>query len=130
MKARELVWLGTRTVNFDDTVRFFGDTLGLRKVHEEPDFTVVVLPNGDKVEIFGCGDREHEFFDAGPVAGFLFDDVREARADLEGAGISFIGLVHEAEDGGSWSHFSGPDGSVYEVTTPAKPEPERQGYEL
>ena len=122
MKAKGLVWLGTRTRNFDDTVRFFGDTLGLRKAHEEPDFTVLLLPNGDKVEVFGPGDGEHEFFDAGPVAGFLVDDVREARADLEAAGISFIGPVHEADDGGSWSHFRGPDGNVYEVTTPAKPE--------
>jgi catechol 2,3-dioxygenase-like lactoylglutathione lyase family enzyme len=120
MKARGLVWLGTRTPNFDDTVRFFGDTLGLRAVHEEPDFAVFRLPNGDKVEVFGPGDEEHEHFDKGPLAGFLVDDVWEARADLEAAGIAFIGPVHEADDGGSWSHFRGPDGNVYEVTTPAK----------
>jgi len=96
-------------------------------VHEEPAFTVLLLPNGDKVEVFGPGDRDHEFFDAGPVAGFLVDDVRGARAELEAAGISFIGRVHEADDGGTWSHFRGPDGNVYEVTTPAEPEPERQG---
>ena len=90
MKARGLVWLGRRTRNFDDTVRFFGDTLGLRKSYEEPDFT-----------------------------GFLVDDVREARADLEAAGISFLGPVHESDDGAAWSHFRGPDGNVYEITTPA-----------
>jgi catechol 2,3-dioxygenase-like lactoylglutathione lyase family enzyme len=121
MKARGLVWLGTRTRNFDDTVRFFGDTLGLRAVHEEPDFAVFRLPDGHKVEVFGPGDEEYVHFDKGPVAGFLVDDVREARADLEAAGIAFIGPVHEADDGGSWSHFRGPDGNVYEVTTPAKP---------
>jgi catechol 2,3-dioxygenase-like lactoylglutathione lyase family enzyme len=92
MKARGLVWLGTRTRNFDDTVRFFGDTLCLRTVHEEPDFAVFRLPNGDKVEVFGPGDEEHEHFDKGPVAGFLVDDVREACADLEAAGIAFIGV--------------------------------------
>jgi len=102
MKARGLVWLGTRTRNFDDTVRFFGDTLGLRAVHEGPDFAVFRLPNGDKVEVFGPGDEEHEHLDKGPVAGFLVDDVREGRPDLEAAGIAFIGPVHE-------------------VTTPAKP---------
>ena len=121
MKAKGLIWLGTRTPNFDDTVRFFGGTLGLPAVHEEPDFTVFRLPNGDKIEVFGPGDREHEHFDTGPVAGFLVDDVKKARADLEAAGITFIGTVHEAADGGSWSHFRGPDGNVYEVTTPAKP---------
>ena len=109
MKAKGLVWLGTRTRKFDDTVRFFGDALGLRLEHEEPGFTVFRLPNGDKVEVFGPCDQDHEHFTTGPVAGFVVDDVREARADLEGAGISFIGPVHEADDGGSWSHFTGPE---------------------
>ena len=116
MQARGLVWLGTRTLKFDDTVRFFGDTLGLGMVREEPDFAVFRVPNGDTVEVFGPGDREHERFTTGPVVGFLVDDVREARADLEGAGIRFIGPVHEADDGGFWSHLTGPDGNVYEIT--------------
>ena len=83
-----MVWLGTRTRNFDETVRFFGDTLGLHKSHEAPDFTVFRLPNGDTVEVFGPSDKGHEHFNRGPVAGFLVDDVREARADLEAAGIA------------------------------------------
>lgn len=116
MKAKGLVWVGTRTRKFDDTVRFVGEILGLRMEHEEPDFAVFRLPNGDKVEVFGPGDRDHEHFTTGPVVGFLVDDVTEARADLEQAGITFIGRVHEAEDGGSWSHFTGPDGNVYEIT--------------
>ena len=120
MKARGLVWLGTRTRNFDETVRFFEDTLGMRKSHEEPDFTAFRLPNGDTVEVFGPGDTEHEHFDTGPVAGFLVDDVREARADLEAAGISFLSPIRESDDGAGWSHFRGPDGNVYEITKPAK----------
>jgi len=123
MKAKGLVWLGTRTRNFDDTVRFFGDTFGLSAVHEEPDFTVLRLLNGDTVEVFGPGDGEHEHFDTGPVAGFLVDDVARARAELEAASITSIGPVHEADDGGSWSHFRGPDGNVYEITTPAPERP-------
>jgi catechol 2,3-dioxygenase-like lactoylglutathione lyase family enzyme len=33
-----------------------------------------------------------------------------------------VGLVpeNEPDDGAAWSHFRGPDGNVYEVTTPAK----------
>ena len=122
MKAKGLVWLGTRTRNFDYTVRFFGDTLGLSAVHEEPDFTVLRLPNGDTVEVFGPGDGEHEHFDTGlwPVS---FSTTSPGRAELEAAGITFVGPVHEAEDGGSWSHFRGPDGNVYEITTPAPEGP-------
>lgn len=123
MKAKGLVWLGTRTQNFDDTVRFFGDTLGLRAVHEEPDFAAFRLSNGDTVEVFGPGEGELEHFDTGPVTGFLVDDVARARVELEGAGTTFIGPVHRGEDGGSWSHFRGPDGNVYEITAPAPERP-------
>ena len=122
MKAKGLVWLGTRTQRFEDTVRFFKDTLALHAEHEEEDFAVYKLPNGDAVEVFGPGDREHEHFTTGPVVEFLVDDVREARADLEGAGIEFIGPVHESDDGASWAHFTGPDGYVYGITRPAQTE--------
>jgi catechol 2,3-dioxygenase-like lactoylglutathione lyase family enzyme len=123
MKAKGLVWVGTRTQRFDEMTRFVGDTLGLDTVHEEPGFAVFRLPNGDSLEVFGPDDREHEHFDTGPVVGFLVDEVTEARADLEEAGITFIGPVHVAEDGGSWSHFTGPDGNVYEITAPAPASP-------
>jgi predicted enzyme related to lactoylglutathione lyase len=120
MKARGLVWLGTRTSQFDEMTSFVGDTLGLSKVHEEPDFAVFRLPNGDSVEVFGPGDTEHEHFNTGPVVGFLVDDVKEARANLEATGTTFVGPVHKAEDGGTWSHFTAPDGNVYELTSPAQ----------
>ena len=52
-----------------------------------------------------------------PVAGFLVDDVDEARAELVRAGIAFIGPVARAEDGNAWSPFRAPDGHVYEITS-------------
>ncbi len=116
MKAEGLVWLGTRTPQFEATVRFFGDTMGLSVEHEEPDFAVLRLPDGGKVEVFGPGDHDHEHFTTGPVAGFLVEDVEEARAELEDAGISFIGPVHHHDENSAWSHFVGPDGNVYEIT--------------
>ena len=116
MKAKALSWLGTRTDKFEDTSRFFRETMGLDPVHEEPGFAVYHLPNGDTVEVFGTDDQDHKHFDTGPVVGFLVDDVEEARAELETSGVQFIGPVHKADDGGSWSHFRGPDGNVYELT--------------
>lgn len=116
MRVKGLAWMGTQTPKFEDTVAFFRQTLGLRPVGDEPDFAVFRLTNGDTVEVFGPGDRDHAHFTTGPVVGFLVDDVEEARTELEAAGISFIGPVHKAGDGGSWSHFIGPDGNVYELT--------------
>jgi len=116
MKMKGLAWMGTRTGEFEATSSFFRDTLGLEVSHEEPDFAVYRLPNGDAVEVFGPSDRTHEHFEIGPVVGFLVDDIEEARSELEADGIQFMGPVHTADDGGSWSHFRGPDGNVYELT--------------
>ena len=116
MKAKALSWMGTRTEEFEVTSRFFRETMGLETVLEEPGFAVYHLPSGDAVEVFGTDDTDHAHFDTGPVVGFLVDDVEEARADLEAAGIEFMGPVHRSDDGGSWSHFRGPDGNVYELT--------------
>ncbi len=116
MKAKGLAWLGTRTPEVEATTRFFGGPLGLHAKHTEPDFAVFRLPNGGKVEVFGPGDRDHEHFTTGPVAGFLVDDVEEARAELESARISFIGPAHPYDQNSAWSHLVGPDGNVYEIT--------------
>ena len=116
MEIQGIAWLATRTAEFEATARFFGETMGLPAEHEEPDFAVFRLPNGDKVEVFGPSDRTHEHFTTGPVAGFLVEDVEEARAELEKAGISFIGPVHRYDEHSAWSHFVGPDGNVYELT--------------
>ena len=120
MKSKGLGWVGTRTHKFDDTVRFVGEMLGFRMEHEEPDFAIIRLPSGDKVEVFGPGDKDHEHFNTGPVVGFLVDDVTEVRTDLEEAGITFIAPVHEAGAGSSWSHFTGPAGNVYEISAVPK----------
>lgn len=116
MKPKALSWLGTRTDEFEATSRFFGETMGLETVLQEPDFAVYRLPSGDTVEVFGPGSKYNSYFDTGPVAGFLVEDVDEARADLEAAGVEFIGPVQRSDDGGSWSHLRGPDGYIYELT--------------
>ena len=115
MKAQGLVWLGIRTTKFEETAGFFRDSLGLRAEQEEPDFAVFSLLNGDTVELFGPGDQDHAHFTTGPVVGFSVDDVEKARSELEAAGTVFIGPVHGSRQEGRYSHFLGPDGSVYEV---------------
>ncbi len=84
--------------------------------HEEPDFAVFGLPNGDKVEVFGPGDREHEHFDTGPVAGFLVTTSkrREPAWKPKGSPLSVRYTRPRTEDPGP--HFVGPDGNVYELT--------------
>ena len=95
---------------------FFRLLSGVEPWIDEPGFAVLDLPNGDRLEVFGEGGDSPPYPDA-PVAGFLVDDVAEARAELESRGIDFIGPVHTADDGNSWSHFRAPDGHVYELTS-------------
>ena len=111
-----LVWVGTRTERYKEMVTFYRDVLRLSLEHEDGEFAVFRLPDGSKAEVFGPSDTEHTHFSTGPVAGFLVDDVEDARKRLEAGGIEFIGPVHEWEPTGeAWSHFRAPDGNVYEI---------------
>jgi catechol 2,3-dioxygenase-like lactoylglutathione lyase family enzyme len=120
MKAKGIVWMGTRTDRFEPTVDFFGRRLGLRQVKDEAGMAVFEAPNGDTVEVFGPGDDDHDHFSTGPVVGFLVDDVEAGRRELEEAGVELLGPV-ERDGGFAWCHFRGPDGNVYELTR--SPEP-------
>ena len=115
MKVKGIVWLGTRTSNFDAMLHMYRDVMGLPITHEEPGFVVLELPNGDLVEIFGDDSPDNTFF-THPVAGFLVDDIAAARAEMESQGIEFIGSIEGEEGGYSWTHFRAPDGFVYELT--------------
>ena len=115
MKVKGIVWLGTRTSNFDAMLHMYRDVMGLPITHEEPGFVVLELPNGDLVEIFGDDSPDNTFF-THPVAGFLVDDIAAARAEMESHGIEFIGSIEGEEGAYSWTHFRAPDGFVYELT--------------
>ena len=114
MQIEGLAWLGIRTSKFDETVRFLKEVLGLRAAREDHDFAVLKMPNDDTVEVFGPSDENHTFFRTGLVAGFLVENVKKARAEMEARGIEFIGPI-QGHGGGSWSHFRGPDGNIYEI---------------
>ena len=115
MKIKGIIWLGTRTSNFDAMVNLYQNIMGLEFTHQEPGFMVMDLPNGDRLEVFGMNQRITTFF-ANPVAGFLVGDIASARAEMESHGIEFIGPIETAEDGNAWSHFRAPDRFIYELT--------------
>jgi hypothetical protein len=118
MRVKGIAWLGSPTDRYHEMRRFAVDVLGLRPRIDETDFAVFDLPDGDVFEIFGprAIADEHQFMRA-PVAGFLVDDVAAARAEMENKGVLFIGPLHGSSREGGWSHFFGPDGHVYEITS-------------
>jgi hypothetical protein len=118
MKVKGIAWLGSPTDRYGEMRRFAVEVLGLHPRIDEPDFAVFDLADGDVFEIFGpraIADG-HQFMRS-PVAGFLVDDVAAARAEMEAKGVLFIGPLHGSSNAGGWSHFFGPDGQVYEITS-------------
>jgi catechol 2,3-dioxygenase-like lactoylglutathione lyase family enzyme len=116
MRIIKLAWVGTRTDNAEPTVAFFRDVLGLRLELDRPEFWMLKLPDGSKVEVFGADNPDNRHFTTGPVAGFLVDDIQEATAELRSAGVEIV-FESELDDSGiAWVHFRAPDGNIYEFT--------------
>jgi hypothetical protein len=115
MKIKGIIWLGTRTDQFDQMTDFCRNILGLSQTCIEPGFAVFEMPNGDQLEVFGSQQAINTFM-THPVAGFLVDDIEAARAEMEAKGIEFLGPIQGESDDYKWTHFRAPDGFVYELT--------------
>lgn len=115
MRVLGVVWVGTRTDAFDETVDFFRDVLGVPMELIAPDFGWSRLPDSSQLEVFGPGDDEHRHFSTGPVPEFLVEDLAAALEELRAAGVEILGEPHvEGTDG--WLQFRAPDGNVYGLT--------------
>jgi catechol 2,3-dioxygenase-like lactoylglutathione lyase family enzyme len=115
MQVRRIAWLGVRTDAYDATVWFLHEVLGLQPAFQEPTTVELMLPNDDRVQVFGPGDRYYEFYGehaVGPVVLFEVDDVAEARTELAAAGIQVVGPT-ESDSAWSWVHARAPDGNLY-----------------
>jgi catechol 2,3-dioxygenase-like lactoylglutathione lyase family enzyme len=119
MHLRRLAWLGVRASEYEKTVRFFRNVMGMNVEFDGPTTTELSLPNGDRVQIFSPGDRFYDHFGkeaTGPVALFEVDDVHRARAELEAAGIELVGPV-ESDGVWRWIAVRAPDGNLYEFAS-------------
>ena len=124
MRVIGVVWVGTRTANFDETVTFFRDVLGVPLDRVAPDFAWSRMPNTSQLEVFGTTNADHDHFTTGPVPEFLVEDLPAALEELRAAGVEILGEPHvEGTDG--WLHFRAPDGNVYGLT--AAPTYQRPG---
>ena len=115
MRVLGVVWVGTRTESFHETVTFFRDVLGVPMKEAEPDFGCGRMPDSSQVEVFGPSDKEHLHFSTGPVPEFLVDDLPAALAELRSAGVEILGNP-EIRGTEGWLHFRAPDGNVYGLT--------------
>jgi catechol 2,3-dioxygenase-like lactoylglutathione lyase family enzyme len=89
MRVLSPVWVGTRTTEYTATVAFFKDVLGLPLRASEPDFTVLDVPDGATVEVFGPASQYNRHL-THPVAGFRVAHLESAAAELQAAGIEIV----------------------------------------
>ncbi len=110
-------WAGTRTPYFAETVTFFQDVLHLPLKTQTPQFVEFKLAGGERLGIFAQRSPDAAFM-KGPMLEFTVADVDQARAQLENAGVRFIGETHrDPKSGLAWTEFWGPDGHPYGLTS-------------
>ena len=123
MRVLGYSWVGIVTADFEGTLRFFTETLGLPLERREDDagFAHLRLPSGQLFEVFKPNSEYADVHDDHcPVVGFEVEDVRAAQEELSRQGVEFVTAVQEAEDGACWVYFRGPEGRLYELQRPAK----------
>src|SRR5260370_37201095 len=110
MQVKGLTWLGLRTTQFEEMVKFFRDVMGMQPIRDDPEIAGFQLTNGTQVELYRPEEAFHAFFTTGPVAAFWVADVDAAQATMEAAGIAFIEPIQRAGKTRR-NHFGGPDGT-------------------
>jgi catechol 2,3-dioxygenase-like lactoylglutathione lyase family enzyme len=122
-------WIVTCTANFDETVAFFCNVMGLAVTEEgvpvtDTQFTryaQITMPNGVVLEIVEPGETVRELYKA-PIVSITVDDVAQARRDLEGRQVEFLAPIFDTKKGWGWTYFRAPDGNVYQIQGPYKAE--------
>lgn len=98
--------------DYPRAVEFYGGTLGLEQSQEYGRIPGGEFETGNlTLQILDSAAVGREFAPSGSPIAFRVEDVAAARAELEGAGIEFLG---ETIDSGVCfqAHFKDPDGNV------------------
>lgn len=115
-------WVITCTPNFEQTVSFFRDVLGLTVTAEgvpvtDSQFTryaQITLPTGGVLEVVEPTDNVRQLYTA-PIVSFTVDDVAQARQELEEWQVVFVAPIFRTGDGWGWTYFRAPDGHIYQL---------------
>jgi lactoylglutathione lyase len=113
VKVEGFSWVGIATDDFDRSMSFYRDVLGLDVWVEGDGQAILKTASGDQLEIFGRDEREKEATRS-PVVAFEVDDFEAAREALRAAGIELIGETG-SWNGFTWQYFRSPDGHIFEI---------------
>lgn len=113
MQVRSFTWVGVSTDDFERSLRFYRDLLGLEEWVMGDEQAILRTSSGQQLEIFGADDREKQLTSS-PVIAFEVDDLEAAREELLIAGIELIGEVGRW-NGFAWQYFRSPEGHIFEL---------------
>lgn len=134
MHVRRIGYVGLRTDDVDAMTSFFRDVIGLEAAGEGETVTFQRLPTHrrDLVGVYAQEHRDVRLPDgADVVIAFVVDDIREAMAEVQTAGLEIVGepvWAAEAFDDPTlgefaWFFVRAPDGRVFAIehvpTSPA-----------
>ena len=106
-------WVGVGTDDYQRTLSFFTETLGLTVEVEGDQQAMLRVAPGQHLEIFGK-DGRGKTLNAVPTIAFEVDDVILAADALRAGGAEIVGDIGEWE-GHQWLYFRTPDGHLFEV---------------
>lgn len=127
MKVRRVGYVGVRTDDVAGMTSFFRDVIGLEAAGEGETVTFQRLPTHrrDLVEVYAQEHRDARLIpdDADVVIAFVVEDLREAMAEVQAAGLELVGEpVWAAEAFGdpslgefAWFFVRAPDGRVFAI---------------
>jgi catechol 2,3-dioxygenase-like lactoylglutathione lyase family enzyme len=94
MQVKGLIWLGLRTTQFEEMVKFFRDVMGMQPIRDEPEIARFQLTDGTQVELYRPDEEFHAFFTTGPVVAFRVDDVDAGGSCLFGSNHFKVSCSH------------------------------------
>lgn len=124
MRVTSINWIGVLTEDFEETIQFFTEVLGLSLEYQDEDkvITHFRLPSGQLFEIYGPSNRQrkekYQLFN-GPVLGFEVENVEAARQEMMASGVRFITEVERDPGGDAWAFFLGPKEMLLTIQQPA-----------
>ena len=113
MKVRGYAWAGVGTDDFERTVRFFTDVLGMPTKVRGEDVAILTVGAGQQLQIFGPGHPGRQL-NSTPTIAFEVEDFDAAVEELRASGVELVGDVGEW-NGFKWQYFRSPDGHLFEI---------------
>jgi catechol 2,3-dioxygenase-like lactoylglutathione lyase family enzyme len=113
VKVKGFAWAGVATDDFQRSLRFFTEVLGLPVETMGDEVAILTVGPRQQLEIFGK-DGPGKQLNATPTIAFEVEDCDAACDELRAAGIELIGDVGRW-NGFEWQYFRSPDGHIFEI---------------